>query len=379
MDHTTLRLAAEDDAYTVRKLLVAARSLFDDAHLLCEPALPALLGIVPAVARGELPFAEWPNTISRAINASVPSPPPTAVRTIGELLQLLDAAVPAGAHDARVTRLLENKAMLDAPVLLQLLRGAMDSAAMSLTPLQFRLLCDITPLATPPLQLDGLIQERILNRLVDGAAAHEAADTKPIYWPRGDRGIIAQFLAAADLARRGDQRGSKHGCLLVEEEERCGACDDDEATTIQVLGAGWNHEVRERRGNSSRTRVLHAECHAIADAIRRHGEESAFSRFRNATAYIVELKDDCGYDDAPPCRKCQSLMRSVGVGKVAHSTKEGALKVYSLQPKPEWLRVEQACRPLAYALDDVGVRCERLEAALKESVARHPDLSEAYR
>ena len=70
-------------------------------------------------------------------------------------------------------------------------------------------------------------------------------------------------------------------------------------------------------------------------------------------AYIVELKDDCGYDDAPPCRKCQSLMRSVGVGKVAHSTKEGALKVYSLQPKPEWLRVEQACRPLAYALDDV--------------------------
>ena len=54
MDHTTLRLAAEDDAYTVRKLLVAARSLFDDAHLLCEPALPALLGIAPAVARGEL-------------------------------------------------------------------------------------------------------------------------------------------------------------------------------------------------------------------------------------------------------------------------------------------------------------------------------------
>ena len=44
---------------------------------------------------------------------------------------------------------------------------------------------------------------------------------------------------------------------------------------------------------------------------------------------------------------------------------------------PTECTVEQACRPLAYALDDVGVRCERLEAALKESVARHPDLSEA--
>jgi hypothetical protein len=137
------------------------------------------------------------------------------------------------------------------------------------------------------------------------------------------------------------------------------------AGCMRILGAGWNHEVHEQRGRSRRTRVVHAECHAVADCIRRLGEEEAFERLRGATAWIVELRDETAYDDAPPCRKCACLLRAFGVAGARHSTCDGRLATQRLPPpKPELLRVEMACKPLAYALDAMGVRAERLEAAL---------------
>ena len=133
--------------------------------------------------------------------------------------------------------------------------------------------------------------------------------------------------------------------------------------------------MTELRARHARTRVVHAECHAVADAIRRYGEEEAGERLRGATAWIVELRDGVGYEDAPPCRKCSCLLIALGVRVAVHSTRYGALRTLRLPPgRPELLRVEMACRPLAYALDAMGVRCERLEAALNTAVDRQSDL-----
>ena len=138
----------------------------------------------------------------------------------------------------------------------------------------------------------------------------------------------------------------------------------------RLIGCGWNHEVFETRGAGGggkvgKKRVLHAEAHALADAIRRLGEPAAFAAFPRAVAWIVELKDEIAYDDAPPCRKCHGLLRAVGVRSVRHSTSHGALASLALPPAaPELLNVEMNCRPLSYACDSLGVSCERLERAL---------------
>jgi deoxycytidylate deaminase len=183
------------------------------------------------------------------------------------------------------------------------------------------------------------------------------------------------FLAAAALARRGDQRGAKHGCLLVLDSgdgfDTAGGGGSGSGSGARVLGEGWNHEVREQRSAANRKlhrkRVLHAECHAVADAIRRHGEDAAFAALKRCTAWIVELKDDAAYDDAPPCRKCTMLLQALGVPRAAHSTREGALRrVVLAAPRPELLALDMACKPLSYACDALGVRCERLERALQQ-------------
>ena len=216
------------------------------------------------------------------------------------------------------------------------------------------------------------------------------------------------FLAAAELARRGTtaRHGSvhsRHGCILVEDvpvEDVDGTdvADDTSSTAHatsardtpshaavgedtgvgkasaagaarssgRILGEGWNHDVYEQRdGRSNRRRVMHAECHAIADAIRRRGEEGAFAAFRRSTCWIVELRDESGYDDAPPCPKCDTLLRACGVPRAVHSTNAGVLGTIEFPaPRPDLLKVEMACKPLQYACDELGVRCERLERAL---------------
>ena len=69
------------------------------------------------------------------------------------------------------------------------------------------------------------------------------------------------------------------------------AADSLEGGRARILGEGWNHQVYEQRGRSQRKRVLHAECHAVADAIRRRGECGAFAAFKRCTAWIVEVID----------------------------------------------------------------------------------------
>jgi tRNA(Arg) A34 adenosine deaminase TadA len=246
----------------------------------------------------------------------------------------------------------------------QCLRGAYYAAAPKL---QRQILSELGMLAQPPLGLIGLVQPSFLKVCTivqstetdsDAATDISCSDcsidhsdvSMDMDMSCSDR---STFLATAALATRGDQRGSKHGCLLIDEQNG------------KVMGEGWNHEVVELRGGPQRRRVLHAEVHAVADAIRRHGEQNSFAIFKRCSAWIVELRDDAAYDDAPPCPKCLPLLQSIGVPRVVHSTRTGKLaRVQLPREKPDLLSLPMACKPLSYACDELGIRCERLERAL---------------
>ena len=136
----------------------------------------------------------------------------------------------------------------------------------------------------------------------------------------------------------------------------------------RVLGEGWNHRVYEKGGaEKGKQRVIHAECAAVADAVRNLGEERAFDLLQGATCWIVRLEDDSGYDDAPPCPQCELLLRAGGVTKVVTSTRAGALVELALsEGRADFLRIGNASRPLRWACDALGVRIARLDGECVE-------------
>lgn len=348
-----VRLAAAGDEWIATQLVVEGRAacveagshqLSDeggDARLLQPEAQLVLLNLVPRAAAGELPRREWGEHIRREL-ASNAAPAaaaddhcePAVAGSLSELFALARRRVPADARAARVRAAL---ALLPAPAaleqaaaLLQLLRGACSADE---PPLQRTVLERLGPLAHPPLGLAGLVQLPCLRRLERAAgslppsASTETARLLGLY-PDEEEGAglppaaapattaapssfvvsdeLGVFLEAAALARRGDQRGAKHGCVLVcepEPEPRGGGEGNGEGgggergpRRGRVLGVGWNHEVVQRRApGAGKKRVLHAECAAVADAVVRWGEAEAFAAFGRATAWIVELKDDVAY------------------------------------------------------------------------------------
>ena len=148
-----------------------------------------------------------------------------------------------------------------------------------------------------PNRLAGLVQAPLLSRLgapeaarlprlqlgadLDGDRSELAEHRGEL---EGDWGELECLLAAAELARRGRQHGSQHGCVLIED------CVDDSAAgpvlpypavadaprprrrRRRLLGQGWNHAYIGRDRGKRTSRHVHAEAHAIADAIRRRGE-----------------------------------------------------------------------------------------------------------
>ena len=110
-------------------------------------------------------------------------------------------------------------------------------------------------------------------------------------------------------------------------------------------------------------RVVHAEAHAIADALHRHGERAAFSAFRHATAFTAELFGTVGYRDASPCPKCEGMLRAVGVCAAEHTSGAGRVVRRALGPPlPHLLAERSVCAPLAVLLREEfpGTSCERL-------------------
>ena len=187
---------------------------------------------------------------------------------------------------------------------------------------------------------------------------------------------LMRLVEAAHLARRGDQRGAKHGAVL------CVPADDTismEGLPIQspiglqrVIGRGWNHNILldSSRGKNKNKIVLHSEVHAVTDALRRFGEEDCFERlFPRATVVIVELVDDCSYEKCHPCPKCNTFLRAVGVTRALHSTPNGTMDELDMRPgNSELLARDVAKVPFRAACDEMQIRCKRLEEA--ERVAR---------
>ena len=404
----SVRLAEESDRKLVEKFVIEARECAKhDSQLLCEAAFEPLAVLVLAAADGSLPHSSWLAAVHQVLETAAPEHQGqfAAVRSVGALMHDLAQRVTPAAHARRLslafdefingTQHVSDAAAL-APGLLRLLRGTMllrtSESLSDAATLQARILRKLSELAQWPLGLAGLVQTPLLTALgvswgsSDPSAAKTSAHTSASAptgqamgveaadggAPSSQRSSLELFLTAAELARRGNQRGAKHGCVLVVEEEEAPEASDKtgpgsrpQPTTI--LGEGWNHDVYERRG-SQRRRVLHAECHAIADAIRRVGEARAFEAFERATCWIVELSDESGYDDAAPCPKCSLLLQACGVPRAIHSTRGGTLRTVRLPPQRSGLlAVENACKPLQYACDEMGLRCECLEQALRDA------------
>jgi len=364
-----VRLAAMSDEALARTLSIEAREVAGDVPALLHAA-PRLYDEFAEASCGALSRSGWRAAVARTVQSNDVFGG-AALLTVGELMQCFLARVPAGAHESRVRAALEVVLQPEpigavmgssrAAALVQLLRGARLAAQ---EPLSCFILAELARLASPPLGVAGLVQHGVLQTMI---GASQAARDAIAQAAAPAAASTALFLAAAALAHRGTQRGSKHGCVLVHE---------DVSGRAVVVGEGWNRDVFERPASRpreecgaarsasarGRKRVLHAECHAVADAIRRCGEEAAFNGFGSCTAWIVELKDETAYDDAPPCSKCSALLRAVGVSRVRHSTRGGQLAELQMgaPARTELLRIDSVARPLGFACDDLGIECRRL-------------------
>ena len=328
-------------------------------------------------------------------------------RRTSSLISELCARIPRDAHEARLRTALRRVPADDSSdtnaALCILMGGALRCGATSLQHElleRFRSLAlangvDIVWLVQAPLLQElrlglglklglglGLAPEAARTVEIAAEIAEGSPGTLPPLEPRGSRpgvrlGELGCLLAAAQLASMGDTPGPKHGCVLV-----------DEAGS--VLGVGSNHALRARdedgrRSEDSRGRsrgdqperhpsyILHAEAHAVADAIRRRGEAAAFDAFPRATAWVVELLGRVGYDDAHPCPKCEGILRAVGLRDVRHTSGVGRVVRRALGPPlPHLLAQRSVCAPLAILLRDEfgGVPCDRLSTHVMQSTGR---------
>ena len=169
------------------------------------------------------------------------------------------------------------------------------------------------------------------------------------------------LLEAAHLARNGAVR-AQHGAIIF--------CPSSDGTRQEVLGRGWNHDYLMDRAKTNKNNVvLHSECHAIADALKRHGEDVCFNQlFPKAGIFIAELISDFAYDDSHPCPKCDPLLRAVGITKALYTMPDGTIMELALgAPCYELLGNENCSLPLKAACDEQGITCKRLADAMKEA------------
>jgi hypothetical protein len=170
------------------------------------------------------------------------------------------------------------------------------------------------------------------------------------------------LLEAAHLARNGAVR-AQHGAIIF--------CPSSDGTIQEVLGRGWNHDyfLMDRAKTNKNKVVLHSECHAIADALKRYGEDECFNvLFPKAQIFIAELISDFAYDDSHPCPKCDPLLRAVGITKTLYTMPDGTIMELALgTPCYELLGNENCSLPLKAACDEQGITCKRLADAMKEA------------
>ena len=389
----------DDRALVVRFVRMAKQSMGDAAlrHDLLEP----LASICDLSARETLPCDDgWEEQLAALAPRGADLLAARPVQRTSLLISALCERVPRDAHEARLRAALQRVPGDDSSdtnaALSMLMEGALQCGAASL---QHELLERFRSLALASgVELVWLVQAPLLQRLDAPEAAHAdwpeaeiadeiaaeiaegslegSQDTLPPLEPRGGRlgarlGELECLLIAARLASHGDTPGPKHGCVLVDEDGG-------------VLGEGFNHALRaggdgrgheDSRGDEPKhpPYILHAEAHAVADAIRRRGESAAFEAFPRATAWVVELLGRVGYDDAHPCPKCEGILRGVGLRDVRHTGGVGRVVRRALGPPlPHLLAQRSVCAPLAILLRDEfgGVPCDRLSKDVMQSTGR---------
>ena len=295
----------DDHALVVRFVRMAKRHLKTAA--LRRDLLEPLASICDLSARDTPPSDGWEEQLTAlALRTDLLAARP--VHRTSALISALCERVPQGAHESRLRAALRRVPSDDPSdmnaALSTLMEAALESGAAAL---QHELLERFRGLArTSGVELVWLVQAPLLQRLGAPEAAHagwqtevteDSPDIMPPREPRGGGlgvrlGELECLLRAARLASQGDTPGAKHGCVLVDEDGG-------------VLGEGFNHSLRagggrapkdsrgpeEGRGDEPRPPpyILHAEAHAVADAIRRRGESAAFEAFPRASAFIVEL------------------------------------------------------------------------------------------
>lgn len=194
--------------------------------------------------------------------------------------------------------------------------------------------------------------------------------------------LTLRLVEAASLARRGSQRGPKHGCILCvpidiyskpdKQADSTHSRRDVHIHVQRIIGRGWNHNILLEPGKGKNKIVLHSEVHAVTDAIRTYGEATCFDKlFPRATVVIVELVDDYAYESCHPCPKCNTFLKGVGITRAIHSTPHGVIGETDMSPaNPELLDRDVARVPFRAACDEMNLCCKRLEHVEKNGPGR---------
>jgi tRNA(Arg) A34 adenosine deaminase TadA len=339
--------ACVDDGELLGRFLQAARRALGDA-VRSRDVAPPLASIFERSARGELPQLAWDQELE-SVAAELPPTDRASFAATRELRKALLRRIPHDSHELRLREALRSVAE-GAPdehaALSTVMEGAVACGAQSL---QDELLDRFRRLARHNrVELATLVQAPLLRRL-DAPEARELPALEGVPSPGVRLNDLECLLAAAELARRSDDDDhAKHGCVLI---------DDGGGG---VLGSGFNHHV----AHDGRRAIVHAEAHAVADAIRTHGERAAFGAFPTATAWIVELLGSVGYDEADPCPKCTGMLRAVGVRAARHTSATGRIvqQIFG-PPLPHLLAEKSVAAPLGVILrEDFGATCDRLGA-----------------
>lgn len=240
--------AVADDGL-VTALVACAKASVGEPRLLQQAALAPLLHIIQHAAAGLLPQSEWRERLQQLPEASG-----AAEMSVGELIAHLRASIPPDAH---VTRLRRAMASLgnSSPTPMQLVALLQGVSLLKGSMLDIGLLRAVIEalarVAAPPLELWGLVQEpllrecmRLLGQDLTGSILMLPTPIEPsslgsmcctdctsVEHHFETEVAKSMFLEAAELARRGDQRGAKHGCLLVDSK------------TGTILARGFNHQV----------------------------------------------------------------------------------------------------------------------------------------
>ena len=364
-----LTLACEDDKSLVLRFASFARQRYGD-RVFNDGAFKSLNMLCNASALGKLPSAVWASHLDDGI-PTVDAAPIACRETRKEhwstLLAALQNGLPINAHEERLRRAIgllspHDSSTADTNAALCILIEGADRGG--LPSLQHELLDRFRNLAASEgFGLSSFVQEPLLKKL-----GVPEADALPTLMPHLDAAgnpdaafvrvsEMECVLAAAHLARRGDQHGAQHGCIVVEHPP-----SSSDADKGRLLGAGWNHYQKDSAKNKKR-RLVHAEVHALTDAIAKRGEEGAFDAFTRSTVWIVELLGEVGYDDAFPCPKCEGMLRATGLREVRHTSGAGRITTRRLGPPlPHLLEGEHGpISPLRINLrEERGIRCTRL-------------------